>query len=69
MHYEWENTCYEYDECDCFMGKGFEEYTKDDLKETFDYDKYDTYGRVDKDFMNRVFAIPVSFRLFEKIRY
>lgn len=69
MRYEWENTCYEYDEYDCFMEKGFEEYTKDDLEETFDYDKYDTYGRVDKDFMKRVFAIPVSFRLFEKIRY
>ena len=68
MRYEWENTCYEYDEYDCFMEKGFEEYTKDDLEATFDYDKYDTCGRVDEDFMKRVFAIPVSFRLFEKIR-
>ena len=51
---------------------GTEKFTKklfDDLEGTFDYDKYDTYGRVHKDFMKRVFAIPVSFRLFEKIRY
>ena len=68
MHYEWENTCYEYDEYDCFMEKGFGEYTKDDLECTYDYDKYDS-GTVDKDFMKKVFAIPVSFRLFEKIRY
>lgn len=67
MHYEWENTCYEFDDYDCFMEKGLGEYTKDDLEDTFDYDKYDTCGRVDKDFMKRVFAIPVSFRLFEKI--
>lgn len=66
MHYEWENTCYD---SDCFMEKGFEEYTRDDLKGALDYDKYDTCGRVDEDFMKRVFAIPVSFRLFKKIRH
>lgn len=68
MHYECENTCYEYDEYDYFMEKGFKEYTKDDLECTYDFDKYHTYGRVDEDFMKKVFAIPVSFRLFEKIR-
>ena len=57
-----------YEEYDAFMEKGLGEYTKDDLEATFDYDKYDTCGRVDEDFMKRVFAIPVSFRLFEKIR-
>lgn len=69
MHYKWENTCYEYEEYDAFMEKGLGEYTKDDLECTYDYDKYHTYGRVDEDFMKKVFAIPVSFRLFEKIRY
>lgn len=67
MHYEWMNTGYEFDDYDCFMEKGLGEYTKDDLEDTFDYDKYYMYGRVDEDFMKRVFAIPVSFRLFEKI--
>lgn len=64
MHYEWENTCYEYEEYDAFLEKGLGEYTKDDLECTYDYDKYDTDGR--KDFMKKVFAIPVSFRLFKR---
>lgn len=66
MHYDWVNTGYESEEYDAFMEKGLKEYTKDDLEWTYNYDKYDTYGRVAESFMKKVFAIPVSFRLFKR---
>ena len=65
MHYEWENTCYEYDEYDCFMEKGFEEYTKDDLEETFDYDKYED-KTTKEDEQNRIIRIDVTAENWEE---